>query len=285
MLALLLLLHDALALRPSSNSLGRRPLVHLALASAAVGSDGSASHAAVVAPDKAQKAAPPTVTQKVFLDLRIITRFDVEVLEDAAVRGRLVCGLYGKDAALGAERFVDFVRGTVGQFRDSGDGPSYRSSGFERISPGELLEGGRIAGLQQEPFAGVLEYQFRSRLLPLRPLLEANELRHQRRGLITRRLLEAGPEFGVTLGPAPRLDGGWEVIGEVLSGGELLEQIEALPFVTGKSLEEPGSVADEVFKAQKKVFSSLSKGLGDTRAKDRTGQLLRRVEITNCGLL
>ena len=118
------------------------------------------------------------------------------------------------------------------------------------------------------------------------------------------------------------LDGGLDLRDDLPERGgrgvdlQLLDEIEALPFITGRSLEEPGSVADEVrvqphsthmalatalahsshclacvlcactqvFKAQKSLFSGLSKGLGDQRAEDRTGKLLRRVEITNCGL-
>jgi len=106
------------------------------------------------------------------MDIRIIQRFDVEVLEDAAVRGRMVFGLYNEAAPLGTERFVNFVQGSVGQFKGTLDGPSYRSSCFERLRPGVVAEGGRITGLDLTPFAGQLEYQYRSRLLPLRPVLE-----------------------------------------------------------------------------------------------------------------
>ena len=33
------------------------------------------------------------------------------------------------------------------------------------------------------------------------------------------------------------------------------------------------------------LFGGLAKGMGDARAEDRTGRLLRRVEMVNCGLL
>lgn len=225
------------------------------------------------------------ITDRVFIDVRIIQRFDVEVLEDAAVRGRMVVGLYGEAAPKAVKEFISFVRGTAGQFAVDADGPSYRSSGFDRLQPGLALSGGRISGLNQTPFAGTLEYEYRGRLLPLRPLLEANELRHDRRGLLTRPVLNAGPEFSITLGAAPSLDGSNEVLGELQQGDELLSLIETLPYITGRSLETPGSVSDKVFDAQKKLFTSLSKSIGDTRAADRTGQLLRRVEIVSCGVL
>lgn len=257
-----------------------------ALASASVIGAASEVHAAVSAPGLAgTQPMQPKATTRAFMDVRIIQRFDVEVLEDAAVRGRMVFDLYGDAAPRGTDRFADFIKGSVGQFKGSVDGPAYRSSSFERLRPGVLVEGGRITGLDLTPFAGQLEYQYRSRLLQLRPVMEVNDIRHTRRGLLTRRILNSGPEFGVTLAAAPSLDGSWEVIGELQEGDELLALIEGLPFISGKSLEEPGSLADQVFQAQKSLFTSLSKGVGDPRAADRTGQLLRRVEITNCGLL
>lgn len=261
--------------------------------------------------------------------VRIIERFDVEVLEDAAIRGRLVFGLYGRDAPQGVSRFVSFIDGTVGQFATTGGGPAYAQSSFEYVRPGELLEGGRIPGLKQTTFAGNLEWevrdvpsaevqclaawlghgrrathraaraharsharshrlcpQYMSRLLPtLRPILEVNDLRHDRRGLLTRARFESGPGFGVTLGAVPRLDGSHEVIGELLEGADLLERIEALPYITGKSIEGEGSLANSVFQAQKSLFSGIAKSGGDARAEDRTGKLLRRVEITRVGML
>ena len=65
----------------------------------------------------------------------------------------------------------------------------------------------------------------------------------------------------------------------------LLKLMEGLPYITGRSLEEPGSVSDGIFNAQKGLFGGLAKGMGDARAEDRTGRLLRRVEMVNCGLL
>ena len=231
------------------------------------------------------QAVPAEVTARVFLDLRIINSFSVEVLEDAATRGRVVIGLFGKDAPLAVQRFIEFTQGTVGQYSQTGGGPAYSQATFDKLRPGELLEGGKIAGLRQTTFAGSVEWEYMSRLLPLRPALEVNELRHDRRGVLTRLRFNAGPEFGITLAAAPQLDSTYEVFGQVEQGFELLDMIEQLPFITGKSLETPGSLPDQVFAAQKSLFSGLAKSAGDSRAEDRTGKLLRRVEITQCGLL
>jgi hypothetical protein len=40
-----------------------------------------------------------------------------------------------------------------------------------------------------------------------------------------------------------------------------------------------------VYAAQRSAFSAISQALGDTRADDRLGRLLRRVEIVRSGLL
>jgi hypothetical protein len=50
-------------------------------------------------------------------------------------------------------------------------------------------------------------------------------------------------------------------------------------------MEGEGTAANAVFTAQREFFTGLSKAVGDSRAEDRTGQLLRRVEITKCGRL
>ena len=94
------------------------------------------------------------VTDRVFLDISIIKRYDVEVLEDAATRGTLTFGLFGDAAPKGVAKFLDFVDGRVDQFAKSGGGPAYSSACFDKLQPGVQLEGGRIAGLQQTTFAG-----------------------------------------------------------------------------------------------------------------------------------
>jgi hypothetical protein len=185
-------------------------------------------------------------------------------------------------------KFLDFVDGTPGQFKASGGGPAYSGAQFEKLQPGVLLEGGKIAGLRQTKFAGQLEYEYLGRLLPLRPVLEASDVLHDRRGLLTRSIFAIGPEFGITLAPAPSLDGTHEVIGQLepnAANEALLTILEGLPYITGKSMEGEGTAANAVFTAQREFFTGLSKAVGDSRAEDRTGQLLRRVEITKCGHL
>ena len=203
------------------------------------------------------------------------------------MRGRLEFEIFGDDAPAAAANFLSFVRGDIGQFaKTPGEGPSYRQGAFTTLEPGVLLQGGRINGLKLGEFGGEPVWEFGTRPVPVKAVVEANDLSHDRRGLLTRKQFQAGPEFGITLGPATSLNGGWEVFGRVSSDESgLLKLMEGLPYITGRSLEEPGSVSDGIFNAQKGLFGGLAKGMGDARAEDRTGRLLRRVEMVNCGLL
>ena len=75
------------------------------------------------------------VTSKVFLDLRILKDYNKEVLEDGAVRGRLVIGLYGNDAPKTVAHFLQFFP------KIYGEGPAYATGSFFRHEPGKYLEG------------------------------------------------------------------------------------------------------------------------------------------------
>lgn len=253
-----------------------------------------------------EEGAGPVVTDRIFMDIRIIERYDEDVLEDSAVRGQLVFGLFGRDAPLGTKKFLEFVDGTNGESdkekkkRESdreqakskkqgggsapGGGPMYSSSSFFRVEPGVSLEGGRINGLGKTSFGGEQVYEFLGKLLPgIKPVLEANDLKHDSRGLLTRKIFNEGPEFEVTVAKAPGLDGTHEVIGQLEGGQDLLSKMEQLPYITGKATQGEGTKENEIYQKQFKFFSDFGKTIGDSRAKDRTGLLLRRVEIVRVG--
>ena len=88
-------------LPPSSAECTRRQQLHAALACAACWAQPR-----WIEPAHAEVAAPPRVTDRVFLDIRIIQQYDVEVLEDASIRGRLTFDLYGDVAPLGVKKFL-----------------------------------------------------------------------------------------------------------------------------------------------------------------------------------
>ena len=58
---------------------------------------------------------------------------------------------------------------------------------------------------------------------------------NHRRGLLSRRQLTSGPEFGVTLGVAEQLNGFHVIFGIVLEGQEVLDAIALVPTYSYKT--------------------------------------------------
>ena len=84
----------------------------------------------------------------------------------------------------------------------------------------------RVRGINKIQIGGKDSFEYRGNLLlNYEPILESNNLSHDKRGLLTRRQLSAGPEFGITLKPSPDLDAFHIVFGEVVDGFEVLDAI------------------------------------------------------------
>lgn len=123
--------------------------------------------------------------------------------------------------------------------------------------------------------------------------METNSISHSKAGLLTRKQLTAGPEFGITLGNATDLDGFHVCFGAVLSGLDVLEAIAAVDRYTystksgytGKAKDEGSKIADQWFGGQREFYVNVAKGLGDQRAVDLRGKLLRRVMVKSAGRL
>eukprot|EP01041_Mallomonas_annulata_P008610 gene8610-17769_t len=152
----------------------------------------------------ASDAANPQITQKVYLNIKIAnyTEESVGTNKGATGSGRVVIGLYGKDAPESVKRFLSVIQSNGLEF------PSYLESQFTRITEDGLLEVERVRGVNTINIAGtdVLEYDGNI-LSQFTTIMETNGLRHDTRGLLTRRQLTSGPEFGITVSPAPALDG------------------------------------------------------------------------------
>ncbi|CAB1105654.1 unnamed protein product [Ectocarpus sp. CCAP 1310/34] len=265
--------------------LSRSGLMAAGLKAAAAVAASAAAGAAGVSPASAA-GVEPEVTSKCFIEVRIM-----EPLNEAngyssknAFKGRLVFGVYGKESPKAAENFLRYVRAD----RSNGE-PSYASGQLTKMEPGVFLEGGKIAGLNIINIGGQEELEYGGEVVaPLPSLLEAssNNRPHDRRGLLTRDRLSRGPEFGITLGAAPALDGSHEVFGRLLQGEDVLARLEKVPVYGGQSRLEEGSLASDAFKAQNRALVYIGKNVfRDERAVDRTGSLMRRVDILSCGML
>ncbi|CAM9582136.1 unnamed protein product [Scytosiphon promiscuus] len=230
----------------------------------------------------------PEVTSKCFIEVRIMEPLNAAngYSSKNAFKGRLVFGVYGKAFPKAADNFLRYVRAD----RSNGE-PSYASGQLTKMKPGVFLEGGKIAGLNVITIGGQEELEYGGEVVATLPsLLETassgEELRHDRRGLLTRDRLSRGPEFGVTLGAAPELDGSHEVFGRLLQGQDVLDRLENVPVYGSQTRLEEGTLASDAFKAQNRALVYIGKNVfGDQRAVDRTGSLMRRVDILNCGVL
>eukprot|EP00904_Undaria_pinnatifida_P012130 jgi/Undpi1/8047/HiC_scaffold_24.g10519.m1 len=164
-----------------------------------------------------------------------------------AYKGRLVFGLYGKACPKAAENFLRYA--TADRFNGE---PSYAAGQMTNMDTGTLLEGGKIKGLNSISIGGQDQLEYGGEVISIPPLMENSsvEIGHDRRGLLTRDRLSRGPEFGVTLGAAPDLDGSHQVFGRLLQGEDVLSRLEKVPVYGGSNLLEEGTLASDAFKAQ-----------------------------------
>ena len=113
---------------------------------------------------------------------------------------------------------------------------------------------------------------------------------------VSHKFLDATPVFGITTRSCPELDASSLVFGQVLlddSSRAFLSKVQDLPTYSmekpkGDPREENKAVEDmaaSIFNSQREFFRGAAK-FGDTRAdKVYEGKLLRRVEVTQVGLL
>ena len=151
----------------------------------------------------------------------------------------------------------------------------------------------KLSGLRTILLAGQEEYEYDGNLMKYQPILETNKISHNKPGLLSRKELTSGPEFGITLKSAPELDSFHVVFGTVLEGQDTIDALSQIPTYTyttktgyagGKKGVESG-VADAWFSAQKSLFVGAGKAAGDMRAIDRRGQMLKRVSIKRQGMV
>lgn len=251
----------------------------------------------------------PTITHKVFFDVRIsrsdgtfYVRDNVGSTTDPIDEpfyGQLVFGLYGKEAPNHVQQFLNYVDVP---YDIESPLPSYSRSRFTTldISSGLLL-GGSIPGLEVSTLTGGNVLKYGGRVFPAKLWLEKNEMEqipHNRKGLLTHRNLDLSPTFGITtLGSSQSLDSTHTVFGCVIDDtAGFLDKVLDVPVLTDTGMvsrtetgvEESlgGSIASSLFTAQRKVFRDAAQTFGDSRLdKVYDGKLLRRVDVSKVGVL
>jgi Cyclophilin type peptidyl-prolyl cis-trans isomerase/CLD len=303
-----MILHSVVALLLSAPSL-LQPSTALASSSTTSTSAFSPSSIAYVNPSEAQ------VTHKLYMNVRVsrqdgtfYVRDDLpDAPENRVFQGRLVVGLFGKVAPTCVERFLSYVAPETSPLEDS-PMPSYGRSYFTALDPATgLLLGGTIPSLQLTDVGGSAAIQYGGRLLPAKLWIEPSECRtrvsHARKGLLTHRLLDATPAFGITTRTDTReLDRTYTAFGTLLmeegDAAAFLSLVQDLPtysvdrpassmMMTGDPASESvvEDAAEAIFNAQRSFFRKTAKAFGDTRLdKIYDGKILRRIEVTQVGL-
>lgn len=231
-----------------------------------------------------EPASSPVVSRKVYFDITV----------DGVSKGRVVIGLYGLDTPVGAQRFADLSKNI--------QGVGYRRSYFDKIEEAYIQNEGVRAfsygdSLESVPITGGDD----TRLLEKE--LASSTLRHTSAGEVSiivgrdEAVLEApkeklkavngklinvseppplrpnGSQFVITTGPAPELDPYNLVVGRVLEGYELIEELSTLP-TTKSNINSP--------------FFKTAKAIGDSRAtvaEKGFGRPFAKIVIKQSGLV
>ena len=196
----------------------------------------------------------PAITSQAYLDISIARQKPQ----------RVTLGLYGKDAPGASKFFLSVCKG------DYGDGVSYDGSQVSLVQKDELITVGKLAyggGKATEIKDGKIRaYNLAERFVNT----DSNELKHDMSGLVS--VPKQGGTFEFNISPKPNLDLDEDnlVIGQVMQGMEVIDEINNIP------------VSREDGIGSKTAFSSAGKGF-DPRAKLITlNRPLRQVKILQC---
>lgn len=172
------------------------------------------------------------VTSKVYFDLSI----------DGKEAGRIVFGLFGDVAPKTCENFRALCTGESGKTK-SGKERTYKGSHFHRVIPNFMLQGGDFTNHNGTGGESIYGARFDD---------ENFQLRHTEPGLVS--MANAGPntngsQFFITTVATPWLDGHHVVFAKVLSGMEVVKEVEKLGSNSGKtskmvSIVDSGEVKD-----------------------------------------
>eukprot|EP00593_Proboscia_inermis_P011730 CAMPEP_0171324050 /NCGR_PEP_ID=MMETSP0816-20121228/115942_1 /TAXON_ID=420281 /ORGANISM="Proboscia inermis, Strain CCAP1064/1" /LENGTH=411 /DNA_ID=CAMNT_0011822885 /DNA_START=60 /DNA_END=1296 /DNA_ORIENTATION=- len=171
---------------------------------------------------KSQYTPPDaSITEGVFMD----------IIVDGEDLGRIEFGLYGNQVPKTVANFRTLCEGdTVSEA--SGKPLAYKGSGFHRIIPGFMLQGGDFTKHDGTGGESIYGAKFED---------ENFAITHYKPGLLS--MANSGPnsnksQFFITTEETPWLDGKHVVFGEVLRGMDVVRKIEALGSKSGMPMKE-----------------------------------------------
>lgn len=157
--------------------------------------------------------------------------------------GEIVIRLEPERAPMTTANFVGLAEGLIASSR--GESVRYYDGlTFHRVEPGFVIQGGDPSGNG----TGGPGYRFPNEIHP--------ELVHDRPGVVA--MANSGPhtngsQFYITFAPAPQLDGGYSIFGEVVSGMGVAEQIARGDVIERVQIVRNGSAA-RAFDASAEAF-------------------------------
>lgn len=188
-----------------------------------------------------------TITPTPDVTAKIRIRYDVQQSAEVKEQGKILLGLFGKEAPVACSIFYALAEGTLSApCRDPSDASdsqalqretlvkrgvqrqcladeakpvSYSGSSVWRIIKGQRIDFGSVQG------------KFASRQAPSTPITESNGLSHDRPGLLSVPRGGGVFDFTITLASLPELDSTNIVIGEVLGDRAALDYLSDLPVV------------------------------------------------------
>lgn len=141
---------------------------------ASIGAIDFALSTTAIADEQSPSTSDPIITHKVYLDIKIAnyTEESVGTNRAASGSGRIVFGLYGKQAPKIVDRFLSLVRS------NGSESPSYLGTIFSRINEDGLLEIEKIRGVEPVTIAGRDSLEYNGKLLDYEQIVETNGLKH-----------------------------------------------------------------------------------------------------------
>ncbi len=265
------------------------------------------------------------ITHKVFFKVRIsrpdgtfyVRDEEENEPENRVYYGQLTFGLFGVNAPNHVQRFLEYIVDPATSTpsttpsssslsttkNDETSYPSYSRSSFTQFDDATgVLCGGTIPSLEVVEIQQSVALRYGSRLLPaklwIEPTTTPARIAHDRTGLLTHAQLDATPAFGITTrNDTSVLNPTHTVFGTFIMNADAKEFLHRIATIPTYSIDRPivppqsttttpAPATDAIYNLQRQFFRNTAKTLGDTRInKLYNGKLLRRVEVTQVGLL